>query len=265
MVNHYFGKKRVTRNAAGYLCCLPRWSAGAIAALLLLAGCAPTTVTQVNEGSVEVPRPALILVYDFAVSADEVELDKGLSPELMQKYENELSGPARTADEIRIGLSVANAVATELVKKLQSYGLNAQWADANTPISDDTLVIRGQFLTIDEGNRTERVAIGFGVGRTEVQANIQIYELTPVGYKEVETLTASGGSNDKPGMLEMIGIGALTHHLMAATAVSGTLSAVGEVTFETVQSDGKRLADKIAAHLGDYFVSQGWISPDTVN
>ncbi|MEZ5502467.1 MAG: hypothetical protein R3E50_07305 [Halioglobus sp.] len=98
-----------------------------------------------------------------------------------------------------------------------------------------------------------------------MQANVQIYELTAAGYEQVETLDTSGGSNDKPGMLEMMGIGALTHHLMASTLVSGAISAAGEMTFETVEADGKRMADKIAANLGDYFVSQGWISPDAVN
>ena len=237
---------------------------GALAGLLLLAGCSPTKVTQVSEDSAALPQPVQVLVYDFAVSADEVQLDKGLSAEWQQKYDDEMSGPARTADEIRVGHSVANAVAQELVEKIRSYGLQAQRAFAYTPVGEDSLVIRGVFLSIDEGNRTERVAIGFGAGRTEVQADVQVYELTPAGMQHVETLQGSGGSNDKPGMLEMMGIGALTHHLATATVVSGTLSAAGEMTFETVQADGKRLADKIAADLGEYFVSQGWVNPGAI-
>jgi hypothetical protein len=237
---------------------------GALAGLLLLAGCSPTTVTQVSQDSAALPQPVQVLVYDFAVSADEVQLDKGLSAELEQKYDDEMSGPARTADEIRVGHSVANVVAQELVNKIRSYGLQAERAYADTPLGEDSLLIRGVFVSIDEGNRTERVAIGFGAGRTQVQADVQVYELTPSGEQRVETLDASGGSNDKPGMLEMMAIGALTHHLATATVVSGTISAAGEVTFETVQADGKRLADKIAADLGEYFVSQGWVNPGAI-
>ncbi|MEZ5502468.1 MAG: DUF4410 domain-containing protein [Halioglobus sp.] len=127
---------------------------GVLAALLLLGGCAPTAVNQVSAGGAPVPRPARILVYNFAVSADEVELDKGFSPELIQQYENELSGPARTAAEIQVGHNVADAVSEELVKKLQGYGLNVQWANAATPLDDRSIIIKGQFVTIDEGNRT---------------------------------------------------------------------------------------------------------------
>lgn len=232
--------------------------------LQALTSCSPTSVKQTSEDTGALPRPQRVLVYDFAVSADEVELDTGWSAELEQKYHDQLAGPGRTEDEIDVGHRVADAVSEELVNKIRSYGLRAERAYPSTPYEEDSLMIRGQFLTIDQGNRTERVAIGFGAGRTEVQANVQVYEVTPSGKEPVETLQASGDSDDKPGMLEMMGIGALTHHLLASTAVSGAISATGEMTFETVQADGKRLAEKVAADLGGYFVSQGWIPPESV-
>ena len=244
---------------------LPAFRCALAALTLLAAGCAPTTVNQVSEDNASLPAAARIVVFDFAVSAQEVELDKGLSAEWMQKYNDQISAPGRTTAEIEVGHSVANVVSEELVRKIRSYGLLAERASTMTPMDGDIVLIKGQFLSIDEGNRTERVAIGFGAGRTEVQANVQVYELTPSGDQQIDALDASGGSNDKPGMLEMMGIGALTHHLLASTAVSGAISAAGEMTFETVQSDGKRLADKIAVSLGEYFASQGWISPAAIN
>ena len=33
---------------------------------------------------------------------------------------------------------------------------------------------------------------------------------------------------------------------------------------EELLQDGKRLADKIAADLGNFFIDQGWIPPDAV-
>ena len=36
------------------------------------------------------------------------------------------------------------------------------------------------------------------------------------------------------------------------------------MTVNTVESDGRRLADKIARDLGHYFVEQGWIPPEAV-
>jgi hypothetical protein len=232
--------------------------------LAVLAGCAPTNVQQTIETTSALPRPNHILVYDFAVSPDEVKLDEGLSAELRQRYEPYLNGSPRTAQELKIGHSVAYVVADELVKKIQSDGLWAERAMGYPTNRGNTLLIKGQFLTIDEGNRAERVVIGFGAGRTDVQANVQVYEMTAEGEREVETLRGSGESGAKPGMAEMMGIGALTHHLLTSTLVSGTVAGVSEVKFDTVEDDGRRLADKIATDLGEYFVSQGWIPPGAV-
>ena len=71
-------------------------------------------------------------------------------------------------------------------------------------------------------------------------------------------------SGYKPGMGEMMGLGAIAGHLLASTVVSGTLSGVSEMTSATVESDAKRLAEKIAADLGNFFVDQGWIPPGAV-
>ncbi|MEJ2136508.1 MAG: hypothetical protein P8X86_14860, partial [Desulfofustis sp.] len=67
--------------------------------LVIAAGCGPTKVQQQNMTLTQLPRPDLILIYDFAVSPDEVKLDTGLSADLMQKYE-EYKGTSRSAEEI---------------------------------------------------------------------------------------------------------------------------------------------------------------------
>jgi hypothetical protein len=49
-----------------------------------------------------------------------------------------------------------------------------------------------------------------------------------------------------------------------STVVSGTLAGVSEVTAATVEADGKRLADKIAYDIGQFFIMQAWVPPDAV-
>ena len=93
--------------------------------LAVAAGCAPTNVQQDNMDVVQLARPSLILVYDFAVSPEEVKLDTGLSADLMRKYK-EHKGMTRTAEEIKVGHRVADALAEELVKKIRSNGLMAE-------------------------------------------------------------------------------------------------------------------------------------------
>lgn len=231
--------------------------------LIMAFGCAPTNVQQQSATLTPLPKPDLILVYDFAVSPDEVKLDTGLSADLMQKYQ-EHKGASRTAEEIKVGHKVADAVAEELVKKIRSYGLFAERAFGLPSGKGKILMVKGQFLSVDEGNRTERVAIGLGAGRTSVQANVQVYELTPQGRQQVDTLRGTAKSGGKPGMAEMMGIGAIAGHLLASTVVSGALAGGTEMTSATVEADGKRLADQIAQDLGKFFVDQGWIPPQAV-
>ena len=108
------------------------------------------------------------------------------------------------------------------------------------------------------------MAIGLGAGRTSVQANVQVYEMTPEGKQEVDSLRGTAKSGRKPGMGEMMGLGAIAGHLLASTVVSGALSAGTEMTSATVEADGKRLAEDIAKDLGKFFVDQGWIPPEAM-
>jgi hypothetical protein len=232
--------------------------------LTIVYGCGPTNVQQEKMSAAKLPRPDHVLVYDFAASPAEVELDKGLSADLMQKYEKH-KGETRTAEEVKVGHKVADALAEELVKKIRSYGLMAERAFGLPTAEGKVLMVKGQLLSIDEGNRTERVVIGLGAGRTSVQANVQVYEMTPEGKQEVDTLRGTAKSGRKPGMGEMMGIGAIAGHLLTSTVISGALAAGTEMTSATVEADGKRLAEDIAKDLGKFFVEQGWIPPEAVN
>jgi hypothetical protein len=232
-------------------------------ALALAVGCAPTNVQQQTTTYTQLPRPDVVLVYDFAVSPEEVKLDTGLSAELVQKYAAH-KGASPTAQEIQLGHKVAGVVADEIVKQIRTYGIQAERGYGWPAGRGKVLMVKGQFTTIDQGNRTERVAVGLGAGRSDVQANVQLVELTPSGVQQVETLRADSKSGYKPGMAEMMGVGAIANHLLMSTVVSGTLAGVSEMTAATVEADGKRLAEKIAYDIGQFFVMQAWVPPDAV-
>ena len=231
-----------------------------LAALLLVASCGPSKVKTTEEYSGKLPRPDRILVYDFAVSPDEIKQDTGLSAEIVDAVKD----TPKTAAELKIGHTVANAFAKELVKEIQGFGLPAERAAGAPSTAKGTLLIEGQFVSIDQGNRTERVVIGFGAGRSDVKAHVQVYEITAEGQQEVEQMQADSKSGRKPGMALMMGIGAVTGHLLTSAAVSGTVSATGEVSWEKVEADARRGAKKVAKELGQFFVKQEWIPADAV-
>jgi hypothetical protein len=234
----------------------------ALSALLLVAGCgtSPVQVQQEYAGK-RLPRPDKILVYDFAVSPDDVKRTQGVGLELEKLFKK---GTPKTGKETDVGRKVAAAFSQELVKEIQKMGLVTERAADLPPTTGNHLLIHGYFLSIDQGNRTERVVIGFGAGRTEVEAHVHIYESTPEGQKEVEALQATAKSGLKPGMAEMMGVGAVTGHLLTSTVVSGGLSTAGELSFQTVEADAKKLAKNVAKELGQFFVKQGWTTASAV-
>jgi hypothetical protein len=224
--------------------------------LLVAVGCGSSKVQVQDEyAGKRLPRPDKILVYDFAVSPDDVKTTRGVGLELEKLLKR---GTPKTAKEIEVGRKVAAAFSQELVKEIQKMGLAAERAADFPPTTGNHLLIQGYFLSIDQGNRTERVVIGLGAGRTDVEARVQIYESTPEGQKEIEELRATAKSGRKPGMAEMMGVGAIAGHLLTSTVVSGTLAAAGEVSFETVEGDARNLAKTVSKDLGQFFVRQGW-------
>ena len=232
----------------------------AVAALVLVtavgAGCATTTVTSDSPTFGQAPRPDRILVYAFATSPEEVQLDHSVSTMAWK-----LQGVTASAERQEVGRQVADKLADHLVEKLRALGLPAERATGGTPRDGiPTVVIEGQFLAIDEGSRMERVVIGLGAGKSQVRTAVQTIELFPGGSRLLDTFEIDAKSDSTPGMAETMGAGAAAGHLAASAAVS-VGKAVGSEEFGAdVDADALRTATKISTVLEDFFASQGWIS-----
>ncbi len=66
-------------------------------------------------------------------------------------------------------------------------------------IQGASLILEGEFLSIDEGNRAERVVIGLGLGRSEVRANVRVVEVTDAGARVLEQFRTAALSSANPG------------------------------------------------------------------
>lgn len=228
--------------------------------VFVLAACAPTKVKVLSQTDTRMTKPDRILVYEFAVSPDEVKLDRGISA----KIEEYVKKTPRTEEERAVGRAVASALAKHLVTELQPFGMPVAMATGSPPSEGNILEIDGQFLSIDEGNKAERVVIGLGAGRTDVKALVQTYDARGGKRALVNEFDADAKSGYKPGMAETMGAGAAAGHLGASAALSGALAIGSEKFSATVEDDGKRMAKNIAKQLGEFFVVQGWIPPDAV-
>lgn len=234
-------------------------SIGATVALLaILGGLGCTTVKTVSSyDGAQLPRPDIILVNTFAYSPSQVKLMRGITPELEQA----IKGTPRTAAELNVGGKVANVLAEHLVKEIRAMGLPADRALGEPQTLGNTYAVEGQFLSIDEGNRTERVVIGLGLGRTDVKTLVQFYRDSDGGQQLVEKLDVTAKSGRKPGMAEMMGVGGLAGNLAVSAVVSSTLAVGSEKFSATVEADAARTARNVAKKLKEFFVTQGWVSP----
>ena len=225
--------------------------------ILPLTGCAPTTVAVTNQYTGPLAQPQKFLVYNFSISPDEVKLDQGVSA----KVKALVNGPQtpRSADELKVGRAVSDELAKHLVVQIRKLGYAADRAAAAPHQASNVLVIQGQIISVDEGNRAERVVVGLGVGRSDVKTNTQIYDIQPSGMRLVEEFTTDAKSGFKPGMAETEGASAIAGHWAMGLAVGAGLSVASEKFGANVEADADRTAKEIAQQLNTFFQSKGWV------
>lgn len=66
----------------------------------------------------------------------------------------------------------------------------------------------------------ERIIIGLGAGRSQIEAHAQIYEGIYGCTIPIESMTGMAKSSLMPGAAETMGIGAIGSHLLVSTAVT---------------------------------------------
>jgi len=240
----------------------------ALAALvgLAAAGCGAQTnvYTRYESDKWGLLPPDRVVVYDFAVTAAEVKENAGF----LQGTINAAEDVTTDERERQIARGVQNVAAEEFVERLQKLGLRAERVPRGTPIPPKALAITGQFLSVDEGNKAQRMVIGFGKGEARVDIQIQLYELgldsarsaqsQPSKLLEILTVADSGSM---PGALVTGGAGAAAG--AAAGVIVGTNMAIGAVKSyrSGMEQMTARSVEQAVDYLADYFRRRGWISP----
>lgn len=223
-------------------------------ALVLVVGCASTKVTEKHEyKGGKIARPAHIWVYDFAATPAEVPAVSALAGQPIEHP------TPQTAEEIATGRELGSQIAAELVQDIQEMGLPARRASSGTKPDINDLVFRGYLLSIDPGDATKRVAIGFGSGASHLTTAVEGYQMTAQGERKLGSGSLESGADKKPG-------GALGVAAVIATGnpvglvVGGGMKAYGEYSGSSkIEGRAKETAKEIAVQLKPKFQQQGWI------
>lgn len=117
-----------------------------------------------------------------------------------------------------------------------------------------SLIVRGNFTTIKQGNKTARMMVGLGRGASDVQAHVMISLLTESGPILLSEFKVDAASGKKPGAVETMGVGSVATSAAAGAATDGKSS---------VEGDTARIANAVAKEMNTIMTTQGWIPSQT--
>ena len=246
--------------------------------------CARTSIdsTRILDDGSKLPAPHLVLIQDYDVGADSVKLDSSVGSKLVRS----ISSKDSAAEQIKLGKLIAEAMSEQMAVDIRKLGLAAERSTGALPKTGGPfLVIRGDLLAVDEGNRFRRFVIGLGAGATKVAANTRVAMLLDGKETPIEEFTVTGKSGRMPGAAVSLGAGAAadlhhneknffekaTHtHMAQAAVATGAMhlgTAMGSKLSDTigpsVQADGARGAKAIVKELSKLFRARDWIpTPD---
>ena len=227
-------------------------------ALTVMAGCARVSTEHVEMSTDRLPRPELILVHDYQVSRDAVQLDSAIG----SRVERSVKGTPEAEDQLKVEQEVSRALTATLVDEIRKLGIRAEPATMASPVAGPTLSIEGQIGSINEGNKAKRLVVGFGAGASEVRTLTQAYEVTSGDeHRLVEDFYTTAKSSRKPGFGPMAGMGAAAGLAASRAAVAGGVGAATALS-QTVEADIQHGAKQIAKDLAKLFVQQGWIAQE---
>lgn len=222
--------------------------------LVVAAGCASTETSKrqilVTE---KIPRPGHIWIYDFAATPAEIPTESALGGKPVEHP------TPQTSEQIATGRQMGALIATQLVEEINGMGLLAARASSRTTPAINDIVIRGYLLSIDEGDATKRVAIGFGSGASQLSVAVEGFQVTAQGLRKLGSGNVDAGGGKTPG--GAVGVAALiVTGNPVGLIVGGGAKAYGEYTGSSkIEGRAKAIAKEIAEKLRPRFQQQGWI------
>jgi hypothetical protein len=220
----------------------PAFLVAGTAALLLAAGCqttAPghsTTSKPSSTTATLVANPRPVTVNDFAFDVAQLHTEQGLLANREGPAKRLLGGLRGEETPAQKASRLAGLLSETIAKELTALKIPAARGERGAPLPVQGLVVEGQFLQVDEGNRLKRAVVGFGAGATEAMVQVEVYDLAQSRDQPILVYGTGAGSKPMPG-----GIVAMNPYAMAAKYVLSR-----NATEKDVRSLGKRIAQDLA-------------------
>ncbi len=225
-----------------------------IVALVAVAGCASTNVTQQTPmSSPGLARPNQIWVYNFVADPADMPANSAIS--------GQVGSPSTppTAAQLEEGRKLGALIAANLVADIQAMGLPAIQAGPGSSPQVGDGVIRGYLVSVQGGGAVQRFVIGFGAGTSEMDTVVEGYAVTPQGWRKLGSGTLTSSGNKTPGMVVPAAIAIATANPVGLIVVGGA-KIYGEASGRNgLEGRAKATASAIADQLKIRFKDRGWI------
>jgi hypothetical protein len=202
------------------------------------------TPIAVYTGSTPLPKPTKILVYDFAINPDDIQVDK-----LQSMRPRHLITGDQKPDAI--AASASKKFSAELVKALAKTGIPVEHVTKDAPASDNAMLVQGSFTSVKEGNKAERDTIGMGAGSADVETKVDVHVKTPADSVLFSQFTTDTKPAKNVGSAVPVAAG-----LNPAAAVAK--STVGDRR-KNVNAYASKTADATAKEIIKAMAAQGWV------
>ena len=218
---------------------------------LLLVSCAggSTKVGEQHSGYESLPRPPVVVIYQFAVDADDVVVDT---------FGQGIGKEASTLQRVKRGRVFAGQLAVKLVREVAKLGIVTWFATPKTTVPMHAIVVKGQFLTIDEGSKVKRTMIGFGAGAEEVRVRIQVYQMTETGLQRISEAEGEAHGRKTPGMVGPAAIAGVTGNVIGVV-VAGGMNIKSEAFDGSMDTTLNNLVEQFVENAARFYKRQGWL------
>ncbi len=219
---------------------MPRLSYFLLPSVLVLAGCASVSVRPGQTSASPTLRampPRQILISDFDFNRSKVQADR------------------TGKDLVDFERKMASDLSDDLLHSLGPLGIPAHEIGDTASVQtapQAAWLIRGQFKDVVQGSRALRSLVGFGSGRTKLETDVEIYDLSLSTQAPLLTFQTTGGSGSEPGAL------------LSLNPVGLAIGGGGKAIVTGLSADSKRTARMIAAYLSSALATRGYIAPDKV-
>ena len=216
----------------------------------IVTGEAKVEIISTYDGSEALAKPEKVMIQDFTPIGD-IIMDKSAAARLHRRLSLKHGSDEDSTPEVLIQ-QVQAAFSKTLVEEFTKVNVQSERSlDGGGAPAVPVLMVEGEFIAIDEGNKSKRIMIGFGRGASDIKTHVVVSSFVKGTRTVVLEFNLNSASGKKPGAVATMGAGSL--------AVGAALGDAGDKK-GTVQADASRMAKAVAKQIESFMITQKWIT-----